>query len=144
MRATSSIRSASRCTSLSRHGGTIQPPSARSNPSRSRISSTVSGSISDPSSFEIRSWRREATRRCAGRGYTSTVPGTMRASHSSTIRRAASRWAAIAWSGCSCFSKRADASLRSPSAFEVRMMFGPTQVAASISTRVVVSETSET
>ena len=33
--------------------------------------------------------------------------------------------------------------VRSPSAFEVRMMFGPTQVAASISTRVVSSETSE-
>ena len=33
--------------------------------------------------------------------------------------------------------------MRSPSAFEVRMMFGPTQVAASISTRVVSSETSE-
>ena len=33
--------------------------------------------------------------------------------------------------------------MRSPSAFEVRMMFGPTQVAASISTRVVESDTSE-
>ena len=33
--------------------------------------------------------------------------------------------------------------MRRPSAFEVRMMFGPTQVAASISTRVVPSETSE-
>ena len=67
----------------------------------------------------------------------------MRAPHSSTISRAASRCAAMACSGWSCFSKRADASVRSPSAFEVRMMFGPTQVAASISTRVVESETSE-
>ena len=57
IRATSSIRSASRCTSLSRQGGTTQPPSPRSNPSRSRISSTLSGAISRPSSLEIRSWR---------------------------------------------------------------------------------------
>ena len=71
------------------------------------------------------------------------MPGTIRAPHSSTISRAASRWAAIACSGWSCFSKRAEASVRRPSAFEVRMMFGPTQVAASISTRVVLSETSE-
>ncbi len=71
------------------------------------------------------------------------VPGTIRAPHSSTISRAASRCAAIALSGCSCFSNRVDASLRSPSAFEVRRMFGPTQVAASISTRVVLSDTSE-
>jgi hypothetical protein len=67
----------------------------------------------------------------------------MRAPHSSTISRAARRCPAMASSGCSCFSKRADASVRSPSAFDVRMMFGPTQVAASISTRVVPSETSE-
>jgi len=72
------------------------------------------------------------------------VPGTRRAPHSSTISRAASRWAAIACSGWSCFSKRAEASVRSPSALEVRMMFGPTQVAASISTRVVSSATSDT
>ena len=97
-----------------------------------------------PSSRVIRAGRSASSRGGCGCGYTSTVPGTMRAPQSSTISRAASRWAAIAWSGCSCFSKRADASLRSPSAFELRMMFGPTQVAASISTRVVPSETSET
>ena len=34
--------------------------------------------------------------------------------------------------------------MRSPSLREVRMMFGPTQVAASISTRVVESDTSDT
>ena len=50
----------------------------------------------------------------------------------------------MAVSGCNCFSKRAEASVRSPSPRDVRMMFGPTQVAASISTRVVASETSET
>ena len=71
------------------------------------------------------------------------MPGTNRAPHSSTINRAASRCAAIACSGWSCFSKRAEASVRRPSAFEVRMMFGPTQVAASIRTRVVCSDTSE-
>ena len=49
----------------------------------------------------------------------------------------------MAVSGWSCFSKRADASVRSPSLREVRMMFGPTQVAASIKTRLVLSETSE-
>src|SRR5918992_298934 len=67
----------------------------------------------------------------------------MRAPQSSTISRAASRCAAIACSGWSCFSNRAEASVRSPSAFEVRMMFGPTQVAASIRTRVVFPDTSE-
>ncbi|MBW3534140.1 MAG: P1 family peptidase [Gemmatimonadetes bacterium] len=42
------------------------------------------------------------------------------------------------------FSKRPDASLRRPSAFEVCRMFGPTQVAASIATRVVCPCTSDT
>jgi hypothetical protein len=66
----------------------------------------------------------------------------MRAPHNSTIKRAASRCAAIARSGCSCRSKRALASVRSPSFVDVRMMLGPFQVAASIATRVVASETS--
>ena len=56
---------------------------------------------------------------------------------------AARRCAAIACSGCSCFSNRAEASVRRPRAFDVLRMFGPTQVAASISTRVVLSDTSE-
>ena len=66
-----------------------------------------------------------------------------RAPVSSTISRAASRWAASAWSGWSCFSNRVDASERRPSAFDVLSTFGPTHVAASIRTRVVASETSE-
>ena len=96
-----------------------------------------------PSSFSIRTGRSGTTRGSAGCGYASIVPGTSRAPHSSTISRAARRCAAIASSGCSCFSNRADASVRSPSAFDVRMMFGPTHVAASIRTRVVLSDTSE-
>ena len=46
-------------------------------------------------------------------------------------------------SGCRPFSKRPDASLRRPSAHEVRWMFGPLHVATSSSTRVVPSRTSE-
>ena len=46
--------------------------------------------------------------------------------------------------GCSCFSKREEASERSPSWREVRRMLVPFQVATSSSTRVVASETSET
>ena len=46
-------------------------------------------------------------------------------------------------SGGSPFSKRAEASLRSPSAHAVRWMFGPFQFATSSSTRVVDSPTSE-
>jgi len=46
-------------------------------------------------------------------------------------------------SGCSPFSNRADASLRSPSRQEARWMFGPLQVATSSSTRVVSGPTSE-
>ena len=49
----------------------------------------------------------------------------------------------IACSGWICFSKRPEASLRSASFSDVRWMLGPIQVAASIRTRVVVSETSE-
>ena len=77
-----------------------------------------------------------------GADTTSSVPGTKRAPHRSTIssRRPLGGHAC---SKCSCFSKRADASVRRPSPRDVRMMFGPTQVAASISTRVVLSETSE-
>ena len=43
-----------------------------------------------------------------------------------------------ACSGWSCFSKRPEASVRSPSRVDVRWTFGPFEVAASISTRVVV------
>ena len=46
-------------------------------------------------------------------------------------------------SGWSPFSNRVEASERRPSRVDVRWMFGPFQVAASISTRVVVSRTSE-
>ena len=50
----------------------------------------------------------------------------------------------MASSGWSCFSNRVLASVRSPSRPDVRRMFVPTQVAASISTRVVPEETSAT
>ena len=46
-------------------------------------------------------------------------------------------------SGARPFSKRDEASLRSPSAQEVRWMFGPCQLATSSSTRVVSAWTSE-
>ena len=71
------------------------------------------------------------------------VPPTGRAPHSSSISFAASAWPSMPCSGESCFSKRPEASVRRLSRVEVRWMFGPFQVAASISTRVVVSLTSE-
>ena len=46
-------------------------------------------------------------------------------------------------SGARPFSKRPDASVRRPSRCDVRCRFGPFQLAASISTRVVVGWTSE-
>ena len=59
------------------------------------------------------------------------------------MRIVARTWPSIACSGCSVFSNRPDASVRSASRVDVRWMFGPFHVAASISTRVVVSRTSE-
>ena len=73
---------------------------------------------------------------------TSIVPGASVAPHSSTISRAATAWASSVASGDSPFSKRAEASLRSPSRCEVRWMLGPSQVATSIRTRVVSGPTS--
>ena len=126
MRATSSIRSASRWTSLSRHGGDLQPPVSlpRSRAARGfrRLSPHRPARQAISRSAQAGTERRAAAKAAGTRR---PCPGTSRAPHRSTIRRAASRWAAIACSGCSCFSKRADASLRSPSAFELRMMFGP-------------------
>ena len=71
------------------------------------------------------------------------MPSTSRAPVSSVIRIAASAWPSIPCSGWSPFSNRVDASERRPSRVDVRWMFGPFQVAASISTRVVESRTSE-
>ena len=88
--------------------------------------------------------RSRTTRGSIGSGYTSIWPGTSRAPHRSTISCAVSRWAASAFSGCSCFSNRVEASERRFSALEVFRMLVPTNVAASTSTRVVVSETSDT
>ncbi len=105
--------------------------------------STSSGGICSPSSLPRRPSRSVTRRGSAGRGYSSSVPGTSRAPQTSSISLAASRWAAMAWSGWSCFSKRALASVRRPRLAEVRRMFEPTHVAASIKTRVVLLETSE-
>ena len=72
MRATSSIRSASRCTSASRQGGTVAQPLRRRR-ARSRAASRIavdlapSGSRS-PSSRSMRSWRSPTTRGAAGLG----------------------------------------------------------------------------
>ena len=71
------------------------------------------------------------------------MPPTSRAPASSVIRIAASAWPSIPCSGWSPFSNRVEASERRPSRVDVRWMFGPFQVAASISTRVVESRTSE-
>ena len=74
---------------------------------------------------------------------TSIVPSTRRAPVSSSISLVATIWPSIACSGARPFSKRPDASVRSASFVEVRWRLGPCQFAASISTRVVVSRTSE-
>ena len=71
------------------------------------------------------------------------MPPTGRAPHSSIISWVATAWPSSVCSGWSCFSLRPDASVRSASRVDVRWMFGPFQVAASISTRVVPSWTSE-
>ncbi len=69
MRATSSIRSASRCTSASRNPGTPTSISSAgagtSNASRSRIAADSSTGICSPSSFSTR-----ADRSCTLRGAT--------------------------------------------------------------------------
>ena len=74
---------------------------------------------------------------------TSTVPGTSRAPVSSSISWVETAWPHIVISGASPFSKRPEASVRSPSRCDVRCRFGPFQLAASISTRVVLGCTSE-
>ena len=96
-----------------------------------------------PSSRSVRASRR---RRVTGSGPgppTSIVPPTGRAPHSSIMSFVATAWPSRPCSGCSCFSKRPEASVRRASRVDVRWMFGPFHVAASISTRVVVSRTSE-
>ena len=60
------------------------------------------------------------------------------------MRRVATIWARSARSGWSCFSNRDEASDRRLRSREVRRMLGPFQVAASIRTEVVESETSDT
>ena len=74
---------------------------------------------------------------------TSIVPSTSRAPVSSSISLVATIWPSIACSGASPFSKRPEASVRRASLVEVRWRLGPCQLAASISTRVVVPRTSE-
>ena len=125
-------------------GSTAPPPRGRRRAARRR-SRAARGSPAD--SVRLDRARRAASRaaRCAARSRcgsgsgaaTSTVPGTIRAPHSSTISRAARRCACSASAGCSCFSKRLLASVRRPSFFEVLRMLVPFQVAASIATRVV-------
>ena len=69
---------------------------------------------------------------------TSIVPGTSARPHSSTISCVATRLRLDAPARAAAPSRSArDASLRSASRVEVRLMFGPFQVATSISTRVV-------
>ena len=64
------------------------------------------------------------------------------APHSSIISLVAIACASIVCSGWSCFSNRVEASDWSPSVHAVWWTIGPSQLAASISTRVVASFTS--
>ena len=118
-RATSSIRSTSRVTSLRRNAGTVtsspSPASTTPNSSRSRMSrcSPIGTAVpSRPVTFSSRSVIVFG----AGPGPpTSTVPGFKVAPQSSIISCAASAWPSIVYSGASPFSKRPEASVRSPS-----------------------------
>ena len=149
-RATSSIRSASRVMSLRRNGGTVTSRpfgrSAVSKPSRLRCSALSERVMPTPSSAPTFASRRRivsgAMGSCARRA-TSTVPGTSRAPVSSSISCVATACPSSACSGARPFSKRALASLRSPSCSDVAWMFAASQLAASISTAVVSSCTSE-
>ncbi len=147
-RATSSMRSASRVTSLRRQYGTVTSrPSGRSAISKPRrcrciaLSERVMPTPSRPTSFPSR--RRMTLRARVRAPPTSTVPGTSRAPVSSSMSRVATAWPSSACSGASPFSKRALASLRSPSFSDVAWMFAASQLAASMRTRVVSSCTSE-
>ena len=96
-----------------------------------------------PSTAFVRAVR---TRIVAGAGggaaSVSSVPGTMRAPHSSTSRRLAMRRARSGSSTGRPFSNRPLDSDRRPSASDVRRMVGPSNAAASSSRRVVPSFTS--
>ncbi len=147
MRATSSIRSASRVTSLRRKAGTVtsspSSASATPNPSRSRIAAASSRGTLAPSSRAVRASRIRMVTGSGPGPPTSIVPSTRRAPVSSSMSRVAITCPSMACSGARPFSKRPDASVRSCSRVEVSRRFGPFQLAASISTRVVVGRTSE-
>ena len=147
MRATSSMRSASRVTSLRRKAGTStsRPPGASSTPKprARRISAWRGRGIGRPRISSTRCSRRRMTMPGGPSPPTSIVPGTRRAPVNSSMSRVATIWASIACSGARPFSKRPLASLRSPRTCDVRWMLGPSQLATSISTRVVPSWTSE-
>ena len=108
-----------------------------------RIAAARSIGISVPSRADS---LRERSRIGAGSGPgppTSIVPPTGVAPQSSTISCDATACASSVSRALRPFSKRELASERRLSLFDVRLMFGPSQLAASISTRVVDSETSE-
>ena len=109
---------------------------------RRRISAGA-GARRPPRISSTRCSRRRMTMPGGPSPPTSIVPGTRRAPVSSSMSRVATIWPSIACSGAKPFSKRPLASLRRPRTCEVRWMLGPFQLAASISTRVVPSWTSE-
>ncbi len=146
-RATSSTRSASRVTSLRRKAGTVtsspSSASATSNSSARRIRAHASRGTGVPSSRSTFASRSRIVRGAGPGPPTSIVPSTRRAPVSSSISLVATTCPSIACSGARPFSKRLEASVRSASLVEVRCRPGPSQLAASISTRVVPSRTSE-
>ena len=141
MRATSSIRSTSRVTSSRRSAGTVTSQAVvgglwrRSRaPEDLRLALRGHGHAEDRLARATRAGAiGERGRRLARRRRSS--PARRFAPQSSTISRVATACACMHCSGASPFSKRADASLRRPSAHDVRWMFGPLQVATSSSTQ---------
>ena len=144
MRATSSIRSISRVTSSRRSGGTVASQAVlgrRLGVEVERVQDLALArarhSHAEDRRARARSRRRIARRRRRPRRRRRSCRAARVAPQSSIIRRVASACACMHCSGARPFSKREEASLRSPSAHEVRWMFGPFQVATSSSTRVV-------
>ncbi len=142
-RATSSTRSISRVTSRARHVGTVtskSPPT--SNPSPVRIARCSSSGTSSPIRRLARLGRRETTCRSGSPSLTSTEPVSS-APVKSTIMRLASTAAGSAAYGSTPFSHLFEPSVRSASRSDVFSTPIGSKFAASSSTSLVSSETSD-
>ena len=149
MRATSSIRSASRCTSAVApvgHGHREHCPRRPRprTPATSRIRShrpRRDRLAEQPQRPAPGAAPRHAARPARGRRRSARHQPRAAQLHHQPRRQPLRRRGAAR--GAAASRTASTPRVRRPSAFEVRRMLGPTQVAASISTRVVLSETSD-